>query len=70
MIMKEKEAEIQVLSFDLESAKWIINFLEHENKQMEDKQAIMELQTIRKNRQVAKRRKIKMTSLEKEIEAE
>jgi len=35
---------------------------------MEDKQAIMELQMIRDNRQVTKRRKVKMTSLEKEIE--
>ena len=30
----------------------------------------MELQTIRENRQVSKRRKIKMTSLEQEIEAD
>ena len=28
MIIKEKEAEIQALSLDLERAKWIINFLE------------------------------------------
>ena len=47
MIIKEKEAEIQALSLDLERAKWIIKFLEQENKQLEDKQAIMELQTIR-----------------------
>ena len=43
MIIKEKEAEIQALSLDLERAKWIINFLEQENKKLEDKQAIMEL---------------------------
>jgi len=30
----------------------------------------MELQTIRENRQVAKKRKIMMTSLEQEIEAD
>lgn len=35
---------------------------------MTDKQAIMELQMIRENRQEAKKRKIKMTSLEQEIE--
>ena len=69
-IIKEKEAEIQALSLDLERAKWIINFLEVENKQLEDKQAIMDLQTIRENRQVAKRRKTKMSSLKKEIEAD
>ena len=70
MIIKEKEAEIQALSLELKRAKWIINFLEQENKQLEDKQVIMELQTIRENRQVEKRRKIKMTSLEQEIEAD
>ena len=32
MIIKEKEAEIQALSLNLERAKWIINFLEQENK--------------------------------------
>jgi len=69
VIIKEKEAEIEALSLDLERAKWIINFLEQENKQLEDKHAIMELQTIRENRKVAKIRKIKMTSIEKEIEA-
>ena len=49
VIIKEKEAEIQALSLDLEGAKWIINYLEQQNKQLEDKQTIMELQTIREN---------------------
>lgn len=70
MIIKEKEAELQALSLDLERVKWIIKFLEQENKQLEDKQAIMELQRIRENRQVEKRRKTKMTSLEHEIEVD
>ena len=47
MIIKEKEAEIQALSLNLERAKWIINYLEQENKQLTDKQTIMELQMIR-----------------------
>jgi len=64
LIIKEKEAEIQALSLDLERAQWIINFLEQENKQLTEKQAIIELQMIRENRQMAKRRKLKMTSLE------
>jgi len=51
VIIKEKEAEIQALSLDLERAKWIINYLEQHNKQLEDKQTMMELQTIRENRQ-------------------
>ena len=49
VIIKEKKAEIQALSLDLEKAKWIINYLEQQNKQLEDKQTIMELQTIREN---------------------
>lgn len=43
MIMKEKEAEIQALLVNLERVKWIINYLEKENTQLEDKQTIMEL---------------------------
>ena len=66
----EREAEIQSLSLNLERAKWIINYLEQQNKQLEDKQTVVELQTIRENRQLAKRRKIKLTSLEQEIEAD
>lgn len=69
MIIKEKEAEIQALSLKPERAKWIINYLEQRNKQLEDKKTIMELQMIRKNKQMAKKRKIKMTSVEQEIEA-
>lgn len=36
---------------------------------MEDEQTIMELQTIRENRQATKRNKVKFTSLEQEIDA-
>lgn len=68
MIIKEKEAEIQALSLNLERAKWIINFIEQENKQMTDKQAIMELQMIREDKREVKKTKIKLTSLEQEIE--
>ena len=70
VIIKEKEVEMQALSLDLERAKWIINYLEQQNKQLEGKKTIMEPQTIRENRQMAKRRKIKLTSLEQEIEAD
>lgn len=38
IVIKEKEADIKALSLDLERANWIINFLEQENKQLEDKQ--------------------------------
>ena len=68
MITKEKEAKIKALSLNLERSKWIINYLEQEKKQLTDKQAIMELQMIREDRQEAKKTKVEMTSLEQEIE--
>ena len=42
-IIKEQEVDIHDLSLNLERAKWIINYLEQWNKQLEDKQTIMEL---------------------------
>lgn len=61
VVIKEKETKIQALSPDLERAKWFINYLEQQNNKLEDKRTIMELQTIRENWQLAKRRKIKLT---------
>ena len=69
-IIKEQEVDIHALSLNLERAKWIINYLEQWNKKLEDKQTIMELQTIRENRQAAKRNKVKLTPLEQEIDAD
>lgn len=37
MLIKEKEADIQAFSFNLERKIWIINYLEQENKQLTDK---------------------------------
>ena len=59
--------DIYDLSLNLEIAKWIIKYLEQINKQLEDQQTIKELQNIRENRQAAKRRKVKLTPLEQEI---
>ena len=33
-IIKEQEAEIQILSLNIKTAKWIINYLEQQNKQL------------------------------------
>ena len=44
-----------------------MNYLEQRNKQLEDQQAIMELQNIREHRQAAQRRRVALTSLEQEI---
>jgi len=69
-IIKEKEADIHVLSLDLERDKWIINFLEKENKQLINKQDLLELQIIKENQQKSKRAKGKMTSIEKDNDQE
>ena len=66
-IMKEKQSEIEDLTIDLERAKWNMSYMERRNKQLEDQQMIMELQSIREQRQVAQRRRGPLTSLEQEI---
>lgn len=68
MIIKEREAEIQALSDNLERAKWVIKYIEQENKQLRHKQVLMELQMIKENRKKAKKAKVKLTSIEQEIE--
>ena len=50
MIIKEQEAKIQDFSVNLERAKWVINYLKQENKQLTDKQVLMVLQMIKENR--------------------
>ena len=67
MIIKEQEVEIQALLDNLERAKWVIKYLEQENKQLSNKQVLMELQIIKENRQKAKKAKVKLTSIEQEI---
>ena len=64
---QEQQVDINALSLNLERAKWIIKYPEQRNKHLEDQQAIMELQNIRENRQVAQRRRVELTSLEQEI---
>ena len=60
--------EIQALSGNLGRAKWVIKYLEQENKQLTDKQVLMELQMIKENRQRAKKAEVKLTPIEQEIE--
>lgn len=67
LIIKEKEADIRALSVNLERENWIIKYLEQENKQLNDIQAMMELQIIREERQEAKKTKGKMTSMSKKL---
>ena len=44
-----------------------MKYLEQRNKQLEDHQAIMELQNIREHHQAAQRRRVELTSSEQEI---
>jgi len=69
-IIREQQDDIHHLSINLERAKWIINYLDQRNKQLEDQQTIMELQNIKANWQAAKRKEIKLTTLEQEIQAD
>ena len=48
--MKEQKAQIQDLSHNLESTKWIIRYLEQWNAQLEDRQAKIELQLIKEKK--------------------
>jgi len=66
-VIQEKQMDINVLYLNLDKFEWIIKYLEKINKHLEDQQAIMELQNIRETRQAAKRRKLKLTSFEQEI---
>ena len=68
--IQEYKAEIDTLTEKFQRAKWIIKYLEHRSKQLEDQQTIMELQNIRENRQAAQRSQIEMTPIEREIEAD
>ena len=49
-IIQEQQADIHDLTLNLERAKWVINYLEQRNNQLEDHKTIMELQNIRENR--------------------
>lgn len=69
-VIQEQQADINALSLNLERDKWIIKYLEQRNKQLKDQQTIMELQNIRENCHAAKKRKVKLTSLEQEINAD
>lgn len=68
LIIQEREAEIQSLADSLERARFIIKYLEQENKQLSDKQIFMELQMIKANRQTAKEAHVKFTPIEQDIE--
>lgn len=62
------EAQIKALVDNIERSKFIMKYLEQENKQLSDKQVLMELQMIKANRQMAKDTHVTFTHIEQEIE--
>ena len=67
-VIQEQQANINALSLNLERAKWTIKYLEQRNKQLEDQQAMMELQIIKENRKEIKRAQGKLTPIEQKDE--
>lgn len=68
MLLKEKEAHIHILNDNLARSIYIINYLEQENKQLEDKKVLMDLQMIKGGRQKIKEVNVPLTPIEQEIE--
>ena len=68
IIIQEREAQVQALADNLERAKYVITYLEQENKQLSDKQVLMELEMVKMKRQSGKEAQVTLTPIEKEIE--
>ena len=68
IIIQEREAQIQTLADNLERAKYVITYLEYENKQLSDKQVFMELEVLKARRKIGKEAHFILTPIEQEIE--
>lgn len=68
IIIQEREAQVQALADNLERAKYVITYLEQENKNLSDKQVLMELEMLKMKRQSGKEAQVPLTPIEKEIE--
>ncbi len=55
-IIREQSTEIHSLQTKLLMEKWIINYLEQRNKQLEDEHKLYDLQKLREDRELARRR--------------
>ena len=65
-IIQEQKAEIGTLTVKLQRAHWVINYLEQQNKQLEDQQTLIELRQIHEDRELARKRPGDMTPFERE----
>lgn len=70
MLFKEEGDHIHMLNDKLARARYIINYLEQEDKKLEDKQVFMELQMIKEGRKMIKEANVPLTPVEQEIEHE
>ena len=52
-IIREQRAENDSLQKKLQMAKWVINYLEQRNTQLEDEHTLYELRQIREDRKLA-----------------
>jgi len=68
IIIQEKECQVEALMDKLKRAKYVITYLEQENKKLSDKQVPMELEMLKVKRQSSKEAQVTLTPLEKEIE--
>lgn len=68
VIVQEKEAQIKALMDNLERAKFLISYLEQENKQLSHKQVLMELELLKTKRQSDKDGHVTLAPIEQEIE--
>jgi len=65
-IIQQQKAENHLLQQKLEMANWTINYLEQRNKQLEDEHTLDELQRIREDRNLARKRPGDLTPIERE----
>ena len=68
MLLKEKEAHIHMSNDTLARARYIINYLEQENKQLEGKQSQMQLEMLKIQRRSNKEHLVPLTPIEQEVE--
>ncbi len=65
-VIREQRAENESLQKKLQMAKWVINYLEQRNKQLEDEHTLYELQQIREDRELARKGPGDMTPVDRE----
>ena len=63
--IQEQKAKIDTLNVKLQRAQWVINYLEQRNKHLEDQQMIIDLQKIREDHELARKRHDDMTPIER-----